>query len=395
MIRSSKHKLISCNKIKLSWLDNLFIDYKKDLATYIDYIIDGVLPLKTNLSSSVLPTEVIKHSRYRQLIYKQASEIIRSQIDRASKKRYSNYKQIYSYMVAKHPESSFTKTKFSQLKIKPILKSKYFSTPKLNNLSINLDERFFDIQGGNQFDNFINIKLPYFNEKGTRALQINLPLNNHKHSNSLKKSEFALRRAIQIKNINGQYYINLIWFKEIASKTSGKSIGLDMGYKKLITSSDGQVINGNLTDIYSKISKKRQGSKSFKKCLVHRDNEINRLCNSLDTKDVSKIIIEDLNNVKHKKRYYTNKIQRWSYRKTIDKIARISEVKGIELVKVSPAYTSQTCSKCGHVDEKSRNSERFSCTCCGYQIDADYNAAINIYNRGVYSPSNQPIHYFS
>jgi transposase len=73
----------------------------------------------------------------------------------------------------------------------------------------------------------------------------------------------------------------------------------------------------------------------------------------------------------------------------------MSEVKGIELVKVSPAYTSQTCSKCGHVDEKSRNGEHFSCTCCGYQIDADYNAAINIHNRGVYSLSNQPIHYFS
>jgi IS605 OrfB family transposase len=395
MIRSSKHKLISCNKVKLAWLDNLFIDYKKDLVTYINYIIEGVLPLKTNLSSSILPTETIKHSRYKQLVYKQASEIIRSQIDRASKKRYNNYKRIYSYMVNKHPESSFVKTKFSELNIKPILKSKYFSIPKLNNLSINLDERFFDIETGNHFDNFINIKLPYFNEKGTRALQINIPLNNHKHSNCLKKDGLILRKTIQIKNINGHYYINLIWFKEILTRYSGKSIGIDMGYKKLITSSDGQIVNGNLTDIYTKISKKRQGSKSFKKTLIHRDNEINRLCNELNLDNVYRIVIEDLNNVKHKKKYYTNKIQRWSYRKTIDKIARISEVKGIELVKVSPAYTSQTCSNCGHVDENSRNGEQFSCTCCGYQIDADYNAAVNIHNRGVYSPFNQPIHYFS
>jgi putative transposase len=395
MIRSSKHKLISCNKVKLVWLDSLFIDYKRDLVTYINYIIGGVLPLKTNLSSSILPSETIKHSRYRQLIYKQASEIIRSQIDRANKKRYNSYKRIYSYMITKHPESSFVKTKFSELKTKPVLKTKYFSIPKLNNLSINLDERFFDIEDGNHFDSFINIRLPYFNEKGTRALQINIPLNNHKHSNSLKKDEFSLRKTIQIKNINGQYYINLIWSKEMVSKTSGKSIGIDMGYKKLITSSDGQMINGRLENIYNKISRKKQGSKSFKKILTYRDNEINRLCNSIDTSDVSKIIIEDLNNVKHKKKYYTNKIQRWSYRKTIDKIARMSEIKGIELVKVSPAYTSQTCSKCGHVDEKSRNGENFSCTCCGYQIDADYNAAINIYNRGVYSLSNQEIHYFS
>jgi IS605 OrfB family transposase len=395
MIRSSKHRLVECNKVKVAWLDNLFIDYKKDLITYINYIIDGNLPLKTNLSSSILPTEVIKHSRYRQLIYKQASEIIRSQIDRASKKRYNNYKRIYSYMVVRHPDSKFVKRKFSELKIKPILKSKYFRIPTLNNLSINLDERFFDIEAGNHFDKFINIKLPYFNEKGTRAIQINIPLNNHRHSNQLDSLGFTLRKSIQIKKINDQYYINLVWFKEILSKPCGRSIGLDMGYKKLITSSDGQIMNGNLTEIYNKISRKKQSSKAFKKCLTHRDNEINRLCNNLNVIDVRKIVVEDLNNLKHKKRYYTNKIQRWSYRKTIDKLVRMSEVKGIELVKVSPAYTSQTCSKCGHVDEKSRNGEHFSCTCCGYQIDADYNAAINIHNRGVYSLSNQPIHYFS
>ncbi len=43
MIRSSIHKLIDCNKAKIDWLDNLFVDYKKDLATYINcgYQIDA------------------------------------------------------------------------------------------------------------------------------------------------------------------------------------------------------------------------------------------------------------------------------------------------------------------------------------------------------------------
>jgi putative transposase len=47
--------------------------------------------------------------------------------------------------------------------------------------------------------------------------------------------------------------------------------------------------------------------------------------------------------------------------------------------KVRPAFTSQRCSACGHVDAKSRESQpRFVCTACGYACHADVNAAINI-----------------
>jgi putative transposase len=47
--------------------------------------------------------------------------------------------------------------------------------------------------------------------------------------------------------------------------------------------------------------------------------------------------------------------------------------------KVHPAYTSQRCSACGHVDRKSRESQAvFRCTACGYACNADVNAARNI-----------------
>jgi transposase len=47
--------------------------------------------------------------------------------------------------------------------------------------------------------------------------------------------------------------------------------------------------------------------------------------------------------------------------------------------KVHPAYTSQRCSACGHVDANSRESQaRFACTACGYASNADLNAARNI-----------------
>ena len=47
--------------------------------------------------------------------------------------------------------------------------------------------------------------------------------------------------------------------------------------------------------------------------------------------------------------------------------------------KINPAFTSQRCSACGHVDAKSRESQaRFVCTACGFACNADVNAAKNI-----------------
>jgi IS605 OrfB family transposase len=389
MIRVSKHNITNItNQGKMNYLDQLFIDYKNDLETYINYIIDGVLPLKTMMTSSLLPTEKIKHSRYKQLIYKQSSEIIRSQIDKCKKKRYSSYKRVYSYFKNNGRQVNFINKKFSELQLKDILSSRYFTKPNLNNISINLDERFFDIKYGNHFDNFVKIILPYFNEKGTRAINLKIPLKQHKHSLSLLRNNFSLRKNIQLKKVNGDYYVNLIWFKDIKQRTEGLSLGIDLGYNKLITTSNKEIIGSELKELYNKISNKKQGSKSFKRSLTERDNLINYYVNQIDLTELKTIIIEDLINVKSKKKYFNNKIQRWSYVKTIDKITRTCEVNGIELVKVSPSYTSQTCSCCGHVDKNSRIKEEFLCTSCGYEIDADINASVNILNRGMYSFSN-------
>ncbi|MBE7540564.1 MAG: IS200/IS605 family element transposase accessory protein TnpB [Opitutaceae bacterium] len=57
--------------------------------------------------------------------------------------------------------------------------------------------------------------------------------------------------------------------------------------------------------------------------------------------------------------------------------------RGGEVIKVSPAYTSQKCSCCGHVDAASRNGKHYLCTACGHAEDADINAAKNILAAGL------------
>ncbi len=52
------------------------------------------------------------------------------------------------------------------------------------------------------------------------------------------------------------------------------------------------------------------------------------------------------------------------------------------MVKVAPAYTSQTCAVCGHVDKANRKTQAtFQCTACGHTANADRNAAVNIQDR--------------
>lgn len=65
---------------------------------------------------------------------------------------------------------------------------------------------------------------------------------------------------------------------------------------------------------------------------------------------------------------------------------------GIRVEEIDAKYTSQTCSRCGHTDPSSRRGKRFECTFCGFQCDADLNAANNIASGGVQrrKPQGQP-----
>ena len=57
---------------------------------------------------------------------------------------------------------------------------------------------------------------------------------------------------------------------------------------------------------------------------------------------------------------------------------------GTTIVKVNPAYTSQTCNACRRVAPESRESQAvFRCVACGHRAHADVNAAKNILAAGL------------
>ena len=387
MIRSSKHILKYQTGSKTRVLNQLFDDFRTDLSWYIDLIISGQLPLTKFMSSKDLPSGIITHSQWKQILYKTASEIVRSQYKQASNRRFKHYKKLFHRCISANKHCSFTDKRFSELNLKPIHQSRFFSKPDLKNFSITLDLRLIDFQYGLHFDEFVRIKTPLFHEHKKRAITINVPIKHHKHSR--KFESWKRKNSVRLTLKNNVMNLELIYEKEAPKlKTNGSVLGIDQGYKKLLSCSDGTFLGSEMESIYKFISNKKQGSKSFKRALIHRTNETNRICNSLNLSNVKELVVEDLKNLKHKTKLSTNfmnKMQRWVYPAVLGKLESLAEMNGVHFTKVNPAYTSQTCSQCGCVDPGSRQGEGFRCLHCGHEIDADWNASINIARLGIYS----------
>ena len=270
--------------------------------------------------------------------------------------------------------------------VKSQRKKKNKSKPICKNDSFSLDSRFIDIQfDRNSFD--IWIKLSSLGNK----LRLKLP--SRKHVYFFKYNDWQLKNTIQLCKQNNKIYAKLLFEKELPKlKDSGKVIGIDIGYKDLIVTSDNQFLGHALESVYEKISRKKQGSNAFKRTLSERDNLIGKAINLLNLNNVKELVAENLKDVKKdtrkKKRLtkkFTNKLQRWSYSKVLDKLSQICEENGILFTKINPAYTSQKCSVCGEVCKSNRKGKIYKCS-CGNEMDADLNAAINISHMGVYSP---------
>lgn len=389
LVRTTKHILKFTNKEKLFLLDKLYSDYEYALRECIDLIYEEKLPLKNLLSSKDLPEYIgnIKHSRWKQLIYKQASEIIRGTKIIQEKQRKQRYKKVYKYFISKDRQKKFLEKHYHEINLKKYRK------PEIKDIGIILDERFLDEQKGNSFDLFLKIFTPYFYENKRRAITTNVPIKLTKLDNRYKT--WNKRKSMLLKKINGNFYIDFIYEKDLVErKQEGITIGIDFGIKKLLATSRGEFIGTEIEEICNEITNCKRGSKHYQSLLRKRNQYIDKTIKSLNIKNVNKIIIEDLKDLKRngKKREkstrkFRNKFQYCSVVRTVNNIEKLCMEQGIELVKVSPSYTSQTCSRCKSIDKSSRQGEKYHCTTCGYEIDADLNGALNILQRGVYSPS--------
>ena len=74
----------------------------------------------------------------------------------------------------------------------------------------------------------------------------------------------------------------------------------------------------------------------------------------------------------------------WAFAQQTESTRYKAERAGIAFTTIDPAYTSQTCPRCGHLSTRNRPDRgTFRCRSCGLAGHADHIAAINIATRGV------------
>ncbi len=91
--------------------------------------------------------------------------------------------------------------------------------------------------------------------------------------------------------------------------------------------------------------------------------------------------LEGLNGTKLNRKS-NRKVKRMPYSEFRQALESVSFQHGINVIPVSPRYTSTTCYECGNVSKSNRKTQAlFSCT-CGFEANADRVASVNIAIRG-------------
>jgi IS605 OrfB family transposase len=126
----------------------------------------------------------------------------------------------------------------------------------------------------------------------------------------------------------------------------------------------------------SKLDELGTKERNFAKTMNHTISK--EIINAAITNKCAHINIEDLKGFsKNDKNNFI--LRNWSYFELQTMIKYKAQLYGIKVNVVNPRYSSQRCSKCGHIHEDNRISQsKFICQNCQFEDNADYNASKNI-----------------
>lgn len=208
------------------------------------------------------------------------------------------------------------------------------------------------------------------------------------------------------KTKQGDYYINIC--VDIPSQPTGKTpktVGVDLGRRDIATTSTGKSWSGkqiqSVRDRYSQIranvqSKRTRSSRRLLRRLSGREQRFQKWLNHNISKQLvqeakqlnAALAFEDLTNIteslnqKPRSKTERRRTNNWAFYHLRLFVCYKASIAGVSVVFVPPAYTSQTCSRCGHIhpikSKSYRNGKVFKCGHCGFEHDADINAANNI-----------------
>jgi IS605 OrfB family transposase len=234
------------------------------------------------------------------------------------------------------------------------------------------------------------------------------PIVMYDHARQYFDGSWTFSASKLVKHKDG-YYFHLCCEKEVETKPILETptfMGIDVGMNWLAVGSTTDKKckffgNGGVTkhirSTYKGMRKRLQakGTLSAARVLKRMADKERRLMANLNhiiSKDIVKfavqngvtcIGVEDLTGLrestvmkcKKERRYHKSS---WSYFQLQNYIEYKAAEAGIVTVDVNPEYTSQTCSRCNHIQKTNRQGRWYRCGCCGFTLHADLNAARNI-----------------
>ena len=183
---------------------------------------------------------------------------------------------------------------------------------------------------------------------------------------------------------------------------NGNVVGCDLGIRRIAVTSTPQFFSSARMHTrarqhqHLKSALQAKGTKSAKRHLqkssrrwtrfqaAHNHLIANAILVPLQAGDT--LALEDLTDIRDgckQRKQQRGLFHRWSFAQLGRFLAYKAERKGILVVWVDPRNSSRTCSRCGHCEKSNRRSQsHFVCRSCGYTVNADYNAAQNLRQRG-------------
>jgi len=210
------------------------------------------------------------------------------------------------------------------------------------------------------------------------------------------------------KTPSGKYFVSVFTEEEYITpiEKSGKSIGVDLGLKDLLITSEGETFKNNrytkkyecrLAKAQRHLSRKVKGSKGFenqrlKVARLHEKITNSRAdymhkCSISLVRRYDTICIEDLNVKGMTKNHRLAKsISDASWGKFVSMLTYKAEWNDKKIVKIDRFYpSSQTCNVCGYINKETKDLSirEWECPHCHTHHDRDVNAAINILRIGL------------
>lgn len=267
---------------------------------------------------------------------------------------------------------------------------------------VRLDSRTFKII---RTDN----KLEFFASVSTCSGRVFVPLlgqrHQYKYLRKLLNGELGLA-CVELVRRDNDFFFYVIVRKEVTVKESdGNSVpvGVDLGLNNVSTSViwkdkplDVRFFSGRkaiaVRNNFSNFRKQLMRLKKLWRVKKSKYKEKRFMCD-LNHKvsasiieqalqvDNSVIVLEDLKHIRNRvksSKKVNGLIHSWSFRQLQSFIEYKARWNGIPVVYVSPMFSSQCCNKCGFKSKSNRVGSVFKCKECGYELNADLNAAINL-----------------